>query len=83
MPCANSKYVRKSERGKWKTDDMDEAIKMVQSRDPLIREASEQFRAPKSNYHVVLQGNTKLLLAVITILIASKKPLRVLLKKSL
>ena len=49
MPCANSKYVRKSERAKWKTNDMDEAIKMVQSRDLSLREAGEQFRLPKNN----------------------------------
>ena len=48
MPYADSKYVRKSERGKLKTDDMNEAIKMRQSRDLLLREASEQFRLPKS-----------------------------------
>ena len=59
MPRANSKYVQKSERGKWKTNDKDEAIKMVQSRDLSLREASEQFRLLKSTLARRVTGKNK------------------------
>ena len=60
MPYSNSKYIRKSETGKWKTDDMDEAIKMAQFRNLSLREASEQFRVPKSRLVRGVTGKNKI-----------------------
>ena len=52
--------VRKSERGKWKTNDIDEAIKMNQFRDLSLREASEQFRLLKSTLARRVRGRNKI-----------------------
>ena len=84
MLYANSKYVRKSERRKWKTDDMDEDIKLLQSRDLLLHETSEQFRFPKSTLARRFTGKNKIATGGNKHLGRfQQKPLRVLLKKNL